>query len=195
MEAFGMNTLECSNLTGIELMGENVTSRLRRCGEGVRLYPLAKLCKPEVIELGSFCRIRDFVFIWGGQSVRIGSYTDIQPHVVIWGGGVTEIGDYVSVGVGSVLLTAVYDHKCGLRMVDGLGEGETKTLLGTLTIQSDAYIGAHCTIMPDVTVGEGAVIGAHSLVLKDIEPWSINVGSPCKKIGERPKCKMRQGNR
>jgi hypothetical protein len=25
------------------------------------------------------------------------------------------------------------------------------------------------------------------LALNDIEPWTINVGSPCKKIGERPR--------
>ena len=39
----------------------------------------------------------------------------------------------------------------------------------------------------NVTIGEGAIIGSNSLVLKDIEPWSVNVGSPCKKVGERPK--------
>jgi galactoside O-acetyltransferase len=183
-----MNMCEYCKLLGIELMGDNVKNRLKTCGEGVRLYPLAKLCKPEVIELGNFCRIRDFVFIWGGLSVTIGSFTDIQPHVIIWGGGETKIGDYVSVGVGTVLLSAGYDHKAGLRMVDGLPDDETKTLFGKLTIQNDAYIGAHCTIMPNVVIGEGAIIGANSLVLRDIEPWSINIGSPCKKIAERPKC-------
>jgi galactoside O-acetyltransferase len=95
------------NIDGAELMGENVKARLKKCGEGVRLYPLAKLAKPEVIELDDFCRIRDFVFFWGGNGIRIGKYTDMQPHVVVWGGGSLEIGDRVSVGPGTVLLTAV----------------------------------------------------------------------------------------
>ncbi len=177
------------NISGIELMGDNVRDKLKRCGIGVRLMPLAKLAKPEVIELDDYCRIRDFVFIWGGLGVKIGKYTDMQPHVVIWGGGETIIGDYVSVAVGTVLLTAVYSHKEGLRMVDGLPEGETHALYGKLVIENDVYVGANSTLMPNITIGEGAVIGAGSFVNKDIEPWSINVGSPSRKIGERPKVK------
>jgi galactoside O-acetyltransferase len=177
----------CANIPGFELMGDNVRDKLKKCGTGVSIYPLAKICKSEVVELGDYCRIGDFVFIWGGLAVRVGKYSDIQVHSVIWGGGETIIGDYVTVGVGSVLLSAVYSHKEGLRMVDHLPEGQTKTLFGKLVIENDVYIGANCTIMPDVTIGEGAIIGAGSFVNKNIEPWSINVGSPCKKIGERPK--------
>ena len=182
-----MNTNVACNIQGYELMGDNVRDKLKKCGEGVRIHPLSKICVPEVIELGDYCRIGDFVFIWGGLGVRVGKYSDIQVHSVIWGGGETIIGDYVSVAVGTVLLTAVYSHKEGLRMVDHLPEGQTKTLFGKLVIENDVYIGANCTIMPDVTIGEGAIIGAGSFVNKNIEPWSINVGSPCKKIGERPK--------
>lgn len=180
-----------SSFPGYETMGENVRPKLKKCGQNVRLYPLAKICKPEVIELGDFCRINDFVFIWGGQGVRVGKYSDLQPHVTIWGGGETIIGDYVSVAVGAVLLSAVYSHKEGLRMVDHVPEGQSKALYGKLVIENDAYIGANCTIMPNLTVGEGAVIGAQSFVGKDVEPWSICVGSPCKKVGERPRVSFR----
>jgi acetyltransferase-like isoleucine patch superfamily enzyme len=176
-----------SNIPGIEYMGDNVRGKLRKCGVGVKINPLSKLCKPEVIELDDYCRICDFVFIWGGLGVRIGKYTDIQPNVTIWGGGELVIGDYVSVAVGTALLTAVYSHKEGLRMVDGLPDGETHALYGKLVIKNDVYIGANCTLMPNVTVGEGAIIGAGSFVNRDIEPWSINVGCPTGKIGERPR--------
>jgi len=174
-------------LKDVELMGDNVRDKLKKCGKGVRIYALAKLCKAEVIELGDYCRIRDFVFIWPGHGVQIGKYSDLQPQSTIWGGGTTIIGDYVSVGPSTVLLSAVYSHKEGLRMVDGLTEGQTKVLFSTLVIEDDVYIGANCTIMGNITVGEGAVVGANSLVNKDISPWSVNVGSPCRKIGERPK--------
>lgn len=171
-------------MLGLELMGDNVKSKLKKCGDNVRLYPLCKIAKPEVVEIGNNSRVRDFAFIWGGLGVIIGKFCDIQPHVVIWGGGNLEIRNFVSIGVGSVILTAGYDYN--FRMVDGLPE-ETKTDFGEVFIDSDAYIGAHCTIMPNIRIGQGAVIGANSLVLKDIEPWSINVGSPCKKIGTRPR--------
>jgi galactoside O-acetyltransferase len=178
------------DISGSQYMGDNVMDKLKRCGVGVKINPLSKLCKPEAIELDDYCRICDFVFIWGGLGVRIGKYTDIQPHVTIWGGGEIVIGDYVSVAVGAVLLTAVYSHKEGLRMVDGLPEGETHALYGKLVIENDVYVGANSTLMPNITVGEGAIIGAGSFVNKDAEPWGIYVGSPARKIGERPKVKV-----
>jgi len=174
-------------ITGIEYMGDNVKDKLKKCGVDVRIYPLAKICKPEVIELDDYCRIRDFVFIWPGIGVRIGKYTDMQPHSVIWGGGEIVIGDYVSVAPGTVLLTAVYSHTEGLRMVDGLPEGNTHALYGKIVIENDVYVGANSTLMPNITVGEGAIIGAGSFVNKDVERWGIYVGSPARKIGKRPK--------
>jgi galactoside O-acetyltransferase len=176
-----------NGIADIELMGDNVRDKLKKCGIGVRIYPLAKLAYPHLIELNDHCRIRDFVFIFAGMGVRIGQYTDMQPHAVIWGGGETIIGNRVSVGPGTVLLSAVYSHAEGLKMVDGLAEGSAKALYGKLVIEDDAYIGANCTLMPNITIGEGSVIGAASFVNKDVEPWGIYVGSPARKIGERKK--------
>jgi acetyltransferase-like isoleucine patch superfamily enzyme len=41
-------------------------------------------------------------------------------------------------------------------------------------------------VLPDVKVGTGAVVGAGAVVTEDIGPWTINVGSPCRPIKERP---------
>ena len=42
--------------------------------------------------------------------------------------------------------------------------------------------------MPGVSIAEGVVVGANSVVTKDLtEPWSIYLGSPCKKIRDRVK--------
>jgi galactoside O-acetyltransferase len=171
----------------IELMGDNVRDKLRSCGEGVKIYPLAKIAFPHVVDLGNHCKIRDFVFIFAGMGVKIGEYTDVQPNTIIWGGGETIIGNRVSTGPGTVFLSAVYSHEKGYKMVDGLGEGTSKALYGKLVIEDDVYIGARCTIMPNITIGEGAIIGAASFVNKNVEPWGIYVGSPAKKIGERPR--------
>lgn len=171
-------------IEGIELMGENVKSKLRTCGKDVKIYPLAKIAFPHVVDIGDHSKIRDFAFIFAGEGVKIGEYTDIQPHTVIWGGGETVIGSRVSTGPGTVFLSATYSHAPGLKMVDGLGEGQTAVLGGKLVVGDDVYIGARCTIMP-VNIGEGAVIGAGSLVTKDCEPWGIYVGNPARKVGER----------
>jgi galactoside O-acetyltransferase len=178
------------NINGSELMGDNVRSKIKHCGIGTKLYPLSKIAKPEVVEIGDYSYIRDFSFMYGGHGIKIGSHTDIQPHVVVWGGGELEIGDYCSIAVGSVLLTAVYDYRQGLRMVDGLLEGQSNALYGKLTIKNDVYIGANCSIMPDIVIGEGVIVGAGSFVNKDLDDWGIYVGSPVKKIGERPRIKI-----
>jgi len=168
----------------IELMGENVKTKLRSCGKGVKIYPLAKIAFPHVVDIGDHTKIRDFAFIFAGEGVTIGEYTDIQPHTVIWGGGETIIGNRVSTGPGTVFLSATYSHAPGLKMVDGLADGQTAIIGGKLIVGDDVYIGARCTIMP-VTIGEGAVIGAGSLVTKDCEPWGIYVGNPARKVAER----------
>lgn len=174
------------DIQGIEFMGENVKNKLRSCGKGVKIYPLAKITFPHVVDLGDYCRIGDFVFIFAGEGVKIGEHTDVQPHTVLWGGGLTIIGSRVSTGPGTVFLSATYSHAKGLKMVDGLGEGTAKAIGGKLVVGDDVYIGAKSVIMP-VTIGEGAVIGAGSFVNKDVEPWGIYVGSPARKIGERPR--------
>lgn len=146
--------------------------------------PLAKIAKPQVVEIGNHVRIADFVFIFAGDGVIIGDHTDVQPHTTIWGGGLTIIGKRVSTGPGTVFLSATYSHAKGLMMVDGLGEGAAIAIGGRLEVGDDVYIGARCVIMP-VKIGEGAVIGAGSFVNKDCDPWGIYVGSPARKIGER----------
>jgi galactoside O-acetyltransferase len=58
-------------------------------------------------------------------------------------------------------------------------------------IEKDAFVGTNSIVHPGVIINEGALIGSNSLVLKDVEPWTINVGSPCKVIGKRPKVKFK----
>src|ERR1041384_3311682 len=113
-------------IDGIELMGENVKAKLRSCGEDVKIYPMAKIAFPHVVDIGSHAKVRDFAFIFAGEGVKIGEYTDIQPHTIIWGGGLTILGKRVSTGPGTVFLSATYSHhEAGLKMVDGLEKGAT----------------------------------------------------------------------
>ncbi|WAM33483.1 DapH/DapD/GlmU-related protein [Caldicellulosiruptor morganii] len=52
-------------------------------------------------------------------------------------------------------------------------------------IEHDVWIGHGAIILPGVKVGIGAVIGAGAVVTKDVEPYSVVVGVPGKKIKER----------
>jgi len=84
-------------------------------------------------------------------------------------------------------LTGTDSYYGGKRMSTVLPEEQRNVIRGRVLIEKDAFIGTNAVVHPNVTIGEGAIIGSNSLVLEDIEPWSINVGSPCKKVGERPR--------
>lgn len=52
-------------------------------------------------------------------------------------------------------------------------------------MEKHAILGSGCTVMPGVTVGEGTAVGSMSFVNRSLEPWSMYVGIPCRKIKER----------
>jgi len=52
-------------------------------------------------------------------------------------------------------------------------------------IKDDCMVGVNVAITKGTVLAQGSVIGANSVVTKDTEEYSINVGTPSKKIGER----------
>ncbi len=160
---------------------------LKSCGQRVPIFPLAKIVRPEVIEIGDCSMIDDFTFINGGAGITIGRYVHIASFVSIIGGGELRVGDYADIACGARILTGTDTHRGGKRMSSALPDNHRNVVRGVVIIGKDAFVGTNVVIHPNVTIGEGAIIGSNNLVLRDIEPWSINVGSPCRKIGERPR--------
>ena len=173
-------------------MGESVMPRLKKCGKAVRIYGLAKIVNPETIEIGDGSMIDDFTFIYGGKGIIIGRYVHIASFVSIIGGGELVVGDYADIACGSRILTGTDTYKGGRRMSSALPYEQRSVVRGTVVIERDAFIGTNVVVHPNVTIGEGAVIGSNSLVLQDIEPWTVNVGSPCQKIGQRPRVHLQE---
>jgi len=174
-----------------QYMGEKVKKKLKKCGTGVVIYPLTKIVNPGVVEIGDYTRIDDFTFLNGGRGTKIGRYVHIASFASIVGGGELVVGDYVGISAGSRIITGSDTYHNGKRMTAALPLEQRNVVLGTVRIEKDAFIGTNVIVHSNVTIGEGAVIGSNSLVLKDVDPWSINVGSPCRKIGERPKVVVR----
>lgn len=173
-----------------ELLGEGVRSRLKSCGRDVKIYPLAKIARPESVEIGEGSMIDDFTFINGGLSTSIGRYVHIASFASIIGGGELAVGDYCVLATGSRVITGTDTYYGGKRMSTALPLEQRNLVRGRVDLEKDVFVGANSVIHPNVKIGQGAVIGSCSLVLKDVEPWSINVGCPCKKIGDRPRIKV-----
>ena len=162
-------------------------SKFKHIGKNVKIFPLVKIVKPEVVEIGEGTQIDDFIFINGGKGTRIGKFNHFSTFVSIIGGGELITGDYVGIATGSRIITGTHHYKGGRRISPLIPEEEQFVIQGRIVLEKDVFIGANVVIHPDVIVGEGAIIGSGSLVLKNIEPWTINVGSPTKVIGTRPR--------
>lgn len=101
------------------------------------------------------------------------------------------VGNYCSVGP-DVLVLCKTDHRTDrpatypVRSLLAGGDTNADAVTrGPITIGHDVWIGARAVILSGVTIGNGAVIGAGAVVSRDLEPYSINVGVPAKKVRRR----------
>ncbi len=166
-------------------------SLLKYCGEGVKIYPLAKIVKPEVVEIGDGSQIDDFIFMYGGKGIKIGKMNHFASFISVIGGGELITEDYVGIATGSRIITGTHHYGEGNRISPLIPDSEQCVLRGTIILEKDVFIGANVVIHPNIVVGEGAIIGSGGIVLKNIEPWTINVGAPTRVVGIRPKIKTK----
>jgi acetyltransferase-like isoleucine patch superfamily enzyme len=124
------------------------------------------------------------VIIYGGAEIRspdklfIGKGSIIGHYSILDARNIIEIGENVNFSHGVWLWTEQHNH-------NNLDFSCKSSRRKKITICDRAWLGPRVIVLPGCTIGEGAVVGAGAVVTKDIEPFSINVGIPAKKIGER----------
>jgi galactoside O-acetyltransferase len=166
-----------------ELFGDR--SKLKYIGNNVRIYPLAKLVKPENIRVDDNSQIDDYAFIVGGDGgVNIGKYVHIPTHTSIIGNGGATLEDHATLTAGARLITSSADLD-GYHGASTAPKEQKRQRPGHIYIERDGFISTNAVVMPGVRVGEGAVLGAGAVATKDLEPWTVYVGQPAKPIKER----------
>ena len=93
-------------------------------------------------------------------------------------GGEIFIGKNAVLAMGVTLTT--HTHTIG----DASRRAPRNTVLKPIRIEEGCWIGANVTILPGVTVGTGTVVGAGSVVINDLDPNSLYVGIPARKVKE-----------
>ena len=136
-------------------------------GEGTKIWHYSHICKGA--KIGKNCNIGQNVFIAGGAI--IGDNCKVQNNVSIYAG--VEAEDYVFFGPSCVLTNDINP-----RGMHSKGGEYIKTKLET-----GVTLGANCTIVCGNTIDKHALIGSGAVICKDVEPYSIMVGNPGKKIG------------
>jgi UDP-2-acetamido-3-amino-2,3-dideoxy-glucuronate N-acetyltransferase len=137
-------------------------------GEGTKIWHFSHICKGA--KIGKNCNIGQNVFIAGGAV--LGDNCKVQNNVSIYAGVIA--GDYVFFGPSCVLTNDINPRgmysKAGHYIETILEDGVT--------------LGANCTIVCGNRLGKHSLIGSGAVVTKDVEPFSIMVGNPAKRIGE-----------
>lgn len=112
-------------------------------------------------------------------TLRIGKDSRIGLYTVINCGADITLGSQVLVSGFCYLQSSNHGFKKGAPIM------LQKHTYGNVSIESDAWLGSHVTVLPGVTIGTGSVVGAKSVVTKNIKEYGIYVGIPAVEIGER----------
>ncbi|MEJ2196404.1 MAG: 2,3,4,5-tetrahydropyridine-2,6-dicarboxylate N-acetyltransferase [Ignavibacteriaceae bacterium] len=115
----------------------------------------------DMVEIGDNCVIMMGAVLNIGAV--IGKKTMIDMNVVV--GGRAVVGDNCHIGAGTVLAGVIEPPSAE-----------------PVVIEDDVMMGANAVVLEGVRVGKGAVIAAGSVVIKDVEPYSVMVGVPAKRI-------------
>ena len=159
-------------------------------GEDVRIDKTAILKYTQNICIGDHVAIDPYVVI--STSLELGKYIHIGPHSTIIGGQESKLimEDFSGLSAGCRIVCASDDYQ-GLGLINPTVPLKYRVVHSKeVILRKFATLGTNVVVHPGVEIGEGCVIGSGSIVTKNLDPWSIYVGAPARKIGNRKKTKI-----
>ena len=123
-------------------------------------------------------------------NIEIGNYVHIGSHCGLHASknGKIIFEDYTGIS-SNVQIYANTDDFSGKYMTwkPGIDESLCKCTSSEVKLCKYSQIGTMSVLLPNGMLSEGTAVGAMRLVTTVLEPWSIYVGIPCKKIKDRKK--------
>lgn len=171
-------------MTGFYTNEELKSFGFKSLGENVYISRKASIYKASAISIGNNVRIDDFCHMSG--NISIGDYVHIAPFCSLVSGDYQiTMGDFAGLS-SRCMVYATSDDYSGDYLTNPMLPMKYRHILGgDVVFEKHALTGTGSTVLPGVTLAEGACAGSMSLVNKSLEPWSIYVGIPCKKIKQR----------
>jgi acetyltransferase-like isoleucine patch superfamily enzyme len=132
-----------------------------------------------------FKKIASIPFVYPGvrfvfmKEISLGKNVLVNTGSYVYGKGGIDIGDNVLISPNCCIVAGDHPRDLDQAIIEQSSRGQR------IVICADSWIGANSVVLGGVTIGEGSVIGAGAVVTKDTEPYSINVGTPAKKVGGR----------
>jgi len=112
---------------------------------------------------------------------------DIGEDSVICAYSILNGGDDIKIGQYCMLSARVSINANEHKLQNDLYIRQQGYIHKPVIIENDCMLGVNVAINKGVILKKGSVVGANSVVTKDTEEYSINVGSPAKKISQRDK--------
>lgn len=158
----------------------------RAVGEDVAISDAARFYNARFIEIADHVRIDDFCILSAGAGgIRIGRHVHIGCYASLIGQEEIRLEDFSNLS-GRVSVYSSNDDYTGESFTNPTVPDELrKPTYAPVRIGRHAIVGCGAVILPGVTIGEGAAVGALTLVARDLDPFTINVGVPARKVGER----------
>lgn len=139
------------------------------------------------------------------SNLFVGPYTYIGDNTIV-GPATVSIGSFCSIAAGCVIgpnshdlskittssIPSLYSSsqnfikkKCNKSVLYSYNKNKERLNNKWVTIHDDVWLGSQVIIMPGVEIGTGAVVGSGSVVTNNVEPYSVVVGVPAKKLRKR----------
>jgi galactoside O-acetyltransferase len=156
-----------------------------------KLVLISRKCSihhPERISIGSNVRIDDFCILSANDEIVLGNYIHLNGHSSLYASSRITMEDFSGLSSYVALYTESDDYS-GLSLTNPTVPKEYKPTFygGPIILKRHVIVGTHSCILPNVVIETGTAVGAYSLVKDNCDPWSIYVGCPARKIGERKK--------
>jgi galactoside O-acetyltransferase len=155
-------------------------------GRNVMISRKASIYSSGNINIGNNVRVDDFCILSG--KIYIGNYVHIAAYSALYGGedGII-IHDFANIS-SNVAIYSISDDFSGKTMTNPMIPNKYKDIRSEeVVIERHVILGSGCVVLPGLTLREGSSFGAMSFINRSSEAWSINVGIPFRRIGDRSK--------
>lgn len=156
----------------------------RYVGADVQVSDKAAIYRPELVAIGDRSRIDDFCVLSGRVDIGRNVHIAVMSNLTAGRSSIT-MEDFSGLAYGCQLVAQSDDYS-GRTMTNPTVPVEFKDEMSEpIRLGRHVILGTGSVVLPGVSIGEGAATGALTLVHKDLEPWSIYVGSPARRVRDR----------
>ncbi|MGO8718274.1 MAG: putative colanic acid biosynthesis acetyltransferase [Acidobacteriaceae bacterium] len=126
-------------------------------------------------KLGPHCRFYPASRVWAPWNLRCEDTVMVADRAELYNPALMVLASHAIVSQGAYLCGATHDTN----------DPKFPVVSFPMRLGRYAWVAARACVAPGVNLGDGAILGLGSIATKDLEPWSIYVGVPARKIKDR----------